>query len=273
MTQGTPYKLTLSTAFDAYLVVFAGAGCQAATIDGDCASKGVSGDVLAVASTGKTLTFAPKTSGPVYIAVDSTDTTAAYYGYFKLEVKEVVPPVVPTFTAPFSFDFENDCKGLAAMEDWECGKFSFSAGANCDGSETPPAAAHSGSFMWGTKLNDCYSPLGNADSACSAVTTADDSILSFKVTIPSSWTKAELSYWSYLDVLTDYDWGELRIEGAAVKQLCKTGDYPEPPAWVKETVDLKPHIGKTVTVAFHFSATTVVNYAGWYIDDLAVSGQ
>ncbi len=275
MTAGIPYKLSLATAFDGYLVVFSGAAsCQAGAIDTDCASAGATGQVLAVSNTQKTLVFTPKTTGAYYLAVESTDVKTGYYGYFKLDVKEVVPPVLPTFTAPFSWDFETDCKGLAATEDWECGKLAFKAGPNCDGSETPPTGGHAGGTgMWGTKLNDCYSPLGNNDSACSATDPTDDSILSFKVTLPSSWKSAELSYWSYLDVMVGFDWGELRIDGTPVKQLCKTGDAPEPAAWVQEKVNLTPYLGKTITLAFHFSASSVVNYSGWYLDDLAVSGQ
>lgn len=275
MTAAVPYKLTLATAFDGYLVVFSGAAtCQASAIDSDCASAGQTGHVLAVSNTQKTLVFTPKTTGAYYLAVESSDLKNGYYGYFKLDVKEVVPPVQPTFTAPFAWDFESDCKGLAATEDWECGKLAFKAGPNCDGSETPPSGGHAGGTgMWGTKLNDCYSPLGNNDSACSAVDTTDDSVLSFKVTIPAGWTSAELSYWSYLDVMVGFDWGELRIDGTPVKQLCKSGDAPEPAAWVQEKVSLTPYIGKTITVAFHFSASSVVNYSGWYLDDLAVSGQ
>ena len=36
-------------------------------------------------------------------------------------------------------------------------------------------------------------------------------------------------------------------------------------------INLKQQIGKKVTVEFHFMATTVVQYAGWYIDNLAVT--
>jgi hypothetical protein len=33
---------------------------------------------------------------------------------------------------------------------------------------------------------------------------------------------------------------------------------------------LDSYVGKTVSITFHFYATTVVNYSGWYIDDLSI---
>jgi hypothetical protein len=204
--------------------------------------------------------------------VDSTSASNA--GSFTLKVSEFN---VPTFTAPVSWDFESSCQGLAATGDWECGQINFSAGSNCDSSGyLPPTAGASGSGkgMWGTKLNDCYSPLGNntgsSSTSCSNTTPSDDSILSFKVTIPSGWSTATMTYYSWDDVNGYFDWMEIRVNNTSVKTFCNP--TTKPTAWVKNTVDLSTYAGQTITVAFHFMASTVVQYAGWYIDDLSISG-
>lgn len=176
-------------------------------------------------------------------------------------------PVVPT--APFTLDFEQSSGGLSGTKDWEWGKIAFQAGANCSGSTPdPPTAGHSGTGMWGTKLNDCYSPLGNADSSCSNVDTTDDSILTLKFKLPQSFTTANLTYWEWADYFLSYDWTEVYVNGQVAVQHCSGSATA---AWTKRVINLDSLIGTTVTVEFHFMATTVVQYAGWYIDDVTVS--
>jgi hypothetical protein len=274
LTATTSYRMILTSTFSAYLAIFSSAAaCQPAGIDQDCGSAGKTGDKLAVPSTSKIIAFTPSTTGTYYLVVDSQKSSVVNAGYFKLAVVELVPPVVPTFTAPFTWDFETDCKGLGATGDWECGKLSWSPGPNCTGSETPPMAGHSGLGMWGTKLNDCYSPLNNAATPCLNTDPFDDSTLSFKVSIPASWTSAELTYFSWDDYFLSYDWTEVRIDGTPVKQTCKSGAVPDPPVWTKNTVDLTPYLGKSITVEFHFMASDSTNLAGWYLDDLSVTGK
>ncbi len=178
-------------------------------------------------------------------------------------------PTVPTFKAPLSWDFDGPvCTKLAKTGDWQCGKISFVAGADCSSLAKAPTAGHSGQGMYGTVLNDCYTPRGNAADSCSNKSTTDDSILSFKVSLPASWTTATLTFYSWDDYFTTFDWAEIRVNGGVEWQNCTTqGAF-----WTKRTVDLSAFKGTTVTIAFHFMATASVNYAGWYIDDLSVSG-
>ena len=176
-------------------------------------------------------------------------------------------PVVPT--APFTLDFEQSNGGLTGTKDWEWGKIAFQAGANCSGSTPdPPTAGHSGTGMWGTKLNDCYSPLGNADYSCSNADTTDDSVLTLKFQLPQSFTTANLAYWEWTDYFLSYDWTEVYVNGQVALQHCSGSATA---AWTKRVINLDSFIGKTVTVELHFMATTVVQYAGWYIDDISVS--
>jgi len=178
---------------------------------------------------------------------------------------------VVTLTAPFFLDFELQGGGLAGTRDWEWGQLAFKAGKNCDvTSYYPPSAAHSGKGMWGTKLNDCYSPLDNAKDACSNTSTTDDSVLSFRVKIPANLPNPRLSFWEWADYFLPFDWTEIRIDGKVLQQVC-TGSLTVPPVWTKKTIDLKPYSGKTITVGLHFMASAVVNHSGWYVDDLSAN--
>lgn len=69
----------------------------------------------------------------------------------------------------------------------------------------------------------------------------------------------------------NFDWGEVYANGTVVFQHCGTG-YVPPTAWVQQVVDLTPFVGGSVTIEFHMMSSTVVAYAGWYIDDLQVNG-
>jgi len=179
-----------------------------------------------------------------------------------------------TLGAPFTLDFELANGGLTGTKDWEWGKIgTWAPTSNCDSTSStePPSTGHSGTGVWATKLNDCYSPLGNASSTCTNSNTTDDSILSFKVKIPSNWTSASMTFWEWFDLFLTFDWGEIRVDGVVVNQNC-SGSKAAPVVWTQKTVNMTPYIGKTVTVAFHMMATSVVQYAGWYIDDLSITG-
>jgi hypothetical protein len=170
-------------------------------------------------------------------------------------------------------DFESDNGGMTPSLDWEWGTFAWAPGANCGTySNVPPSAPYSGTNMWGSVLNDCYNGLGNnsGSSTCTNDNPVDDSILTLTVDL-SGYTDAQLSWWEWLDLFMDFDWGEVYVDGTVVFQHCGAG-YTAPTAWVQQVVDLTPYVGSTVTIEFHQMASTVVNYAGWYIDDLEVSG-
>ena len=97
-----------------------------------------------------------------------------------------------------------------------------------------PTVAHSGTQMWGTVLNDCYTALANSDgfsSGCDNMLPNDDSILSFKVNIPATWTTAaELKYWSWEDIYGN-DWFEVRINGEAVAATTVCPSQEKDPGW------------------------------------------
>jgi hypothetical protein len=173
--------------------------------------------------------------------------------------------------APFLLDFESDSGNLVATRDWEWGHLAFVRGPGCEASAAPPAAGHSGTGMWGTVLNDCHHGLGNATDPCKNLTIADDSILTLRLALPATLKTATLTFWEWTDFFLPFDWNEIRVDGKVFRQTC-SGNYLRPTVWAKQSLDLSAHVGKTITVSFHFMASSVVNLAGWYIDDLEVSG-
>lgn len=169
----------------------------------------------------------------------------------------------------FFEDFEADDGGFLGSLDWEWGDFAW-VGANCNSNNFPPPGAYSGSRMWGTVLNDCYVDRGNNTGydSCINGNTADDSILTFDVDL-TGYADATLSFYEWFDLFLTWDWAEVYVNGTVVFQHCGTA-FVQPTEWVLQTIDLTPYTGGLVTIDFHMMASSVVNHAGWYIDDVRV---
>ncbi|HPQ39525.1 MAG TPA: hypothetical protein PLV45_04055, partial [bacterium] len=167
----------------------------------------------------------------------------------------------------FFEDFETGDGGLIGTLDWEWGNYSW-IGGNCYGENYPPPSAYSGTHMWGTVLAYCYSDLGNNSGydTCMNGNPSDDSILSFDVDL-TGYDDATMEFYEWIDLFLNWDWAEVYANGNVVFQHCGGGFSP-PSSWVQRTVDLTPYAGDTVTIEFHMMASSVVNHAGWYIDDL-----
>ena len=203
-------------------------------------------------------------------------------------------PVLITHQAPVKLTFEGNVTGqvgksggLIGTKDWEW-KPTIAFNKNhskCDGSPTGPTKGKSGTGMWGTNINGCHSGLGNdatnSSGTCTNKTITDDHILRFRVSIPGNWTLVDLVFYHWVDINYPHDWHEILIDdGTGVKPLKTKSDTVQgqyckstpttPKDWVKENFYLDAYVGKTVTISFHFMDTTVVNKAGWYIDDLEV---
>jgi len=167
-------------------------------------------------------------------------------------------------------DFESDNGGMTGTLDWEWGVYSW-VGDNCyNENNVPPPSAHSGTGMWGTKLNQCYSDLGNNSGfdTCVNGNTDDDSILSFTVDLTEI-AGAQLIWWEWYDLYGTWDWAEVYANDEVVFQKCGVG-WVAPTSWVKQVVDLTPFAGGVVTIEFHMMASSVVNFSGWFIDDVEV---
>ena len=122
-------------------------------------------------------------------------------------------------------------------------------------SEKPPLTAYSGTGLWGTKM---YTPYTNAGGF---------SRLS-KIHNFSSLTNPTISWRSWEQVFGSFDYCQLRVNGNLV--WGPSWDYAAP-LWRLREVDLSAYSGlPSVNITFEMYATTVVNYAGWYIDDVLI---
>ena len=169
----------------------------------------------------------------------------------------------------YSSMFETYNGALKSWGDWQWGLYKFAAGKNCDSSKNPPPGAHSGVKMWGTVLNDCHSGAGNATAACNNTNPKNNSILRLELKIPAGCKQAFVEWWEYNDYFLNFDWAEVRIDGKVIHQNCDSSQVPQK-QWVKRVINISSYLGKHIGLEFHFLATGVINYSGWYIDDLVI---
>ncbi len=157
------------------------------------------------------------------------------------------------------FDFETDNGGWvgSGYGDWEwsnnynVANFTYSYTGT---SVIPPAAAHSGDGMWGTKMLTNYSNSG----AFSYLTLTADL---------AGFTAPQIRFWSWENTFGNFDYCQLAINGTLV--WGPSWDYSAT-QWRERVVDLSAYAGQQVTIQFQMFATTSVNYAGWYIDDIYI---
>jgi hypothetical protein len=168
-------------------------------------------------------------------------------------------------------NFEADNGGMIPSRDWTWGVYAWN-GASCDSANYPPPSAFSGTHMWGTRLNDCYQNLGNNSGygTCSNTNPADDSILTLSIDL-TNYGNASLSWWEWYDLFSQWDWAEVYANGTPILQHCEP-TFVQPTTWVQQVIDLTPYAGGMLTLEFHMLASTVVNHAGWFIDNLAITG-
>ncbi len=172
----------------------------------------------------------------------------------------------------YAWDFEGDDGGFAVDgPDWEWGEPTYG-----------PGGAYSGANVWATKLGASYSSSSNSMLDLPAVT------------VPTSQPNAVLTWWQWYYTENNYDGANVKIstDGGATWSIlqpdigyvgtasggnagiagepCFTGNAHQ--SWEKVTVDLTPYVGQAVMIRFHFGSDSSVNYAGWYIDDVAIMG-
>jgi len=183
------------------------------------------------------------------------------------KAKNVPVNMVITQTAKFlEEDFEANDGGYTVTGDvWEWG--------------TPlhgPSAAHSGSYCWGTNLDDCYPNNANAK------------LDSSPITLPIG---ATLKFWHWYSIETSWDGCNVKIStdgGTSWTVITPIGGYigtansanplyPEPiftgtgqQYWEEETFDLAAYEGMTVKLRFDFGSDGSVYYPGYFIDDVSI---
>jgi len=119
---------------------------------------------------------------------------------------------------------------------------------------TPPPTAHSGTGMWGTKLLTNY----NNSGAFSYLTQTIDL---------SGFTNPQLSFWSWENAFGNFDYCQVAVNGTVV--WGPSWDYAAT-QWRQRVINLSAYENQSVVIQFQFYATTTVNYAGWYIDDIYI---
>ncbi len=153
------------------------------------------------------------------------------------------------------YDFEADDGGFTGTVDWEWGTNYSWVGAACDGVSYPPPGAFSGVGMWATVLNDCHANTGTFSN------------LSFSADLTGQ-SSAILQWWDWYDVFEPFDYGEVYVNNTLVYD--RATSYVIPTEWEMHEVDLTPFVGDVIDIEFRMFATTVINRAGWYIDDVLV---
>ena len=161
----------------------------------------------------------------------------------------------------YETDFELGNGGFVegGFGDWEYGNIPMMLlDSTCTSSFTDPIGAHSGSQGWGTVLRDCYANSG------------DTSFVGLNVDLSDpNYTGAEVRWWQWYEVFTSFDYLFVRVNG---DQLYLNNSTQLTPVWEEQVLDLTPYLGlSSVQIDFHLFATTVVNKAGWYLDDVSVT--
>ena len=170
---------------------------------------------------------------------------------------------VPVVVDYYFFDFENnDGEWLPTANwdpvgDWEwtdaydANDWYFSGSNNA----VPPPLAHSGSGLWGTKINTNHSNSGGF------------SYLE-KTFDLSGYNSTVLCFYSWNNTYGQFDYGQVRVNGMIV--WGPSWDHQDT-HWNLVEIDLSLYDGlPEVTIIFEHFATTTINYAGWYIDDVYV---
>lgn len=174
--------------------------------------------------------------------------------------REVICPVGVVPTTLYFSDFEADDGGWSGGGDapWEHGAPVTGVLDDCDNvDEDEPAGAFSGSNVWATNLDGCYANSGT------------ESLLSRTFDFSAISGPIAMTWWNWYEVFVPFDMAEMRANGDILFEVTTTTPTVD---YVQETVDLSAYAGSSgVTLDFRLFATTVVNRAGWYIDDVKIT--
>jgi len=163
-------------------------------------------------------------------------------------------------TEPVGFyDFEIYDGGWIATADWDpVGDWAWTNEYdvnNYTGLNNPPPTAHSGTGLWATVPNGDYTNSGGYSHLTKTVDFDDIE-------------DAFMSFWFWSDIYGSWDYCDVSVNGDI---LLTIDTYPGT-AWEFAELDLSAYDGfSDVEIVFEFYATTVVNRAGLYIDDVEIS--
>ena len=167
-------------------------------------------------------------------------------------------------TTGMSQDFENDngnFQPVPVSNGWEWGSSSA-------------VPAHSGTKLWGTRLNSNYSANAN-----------------YTLSTPSIYIGADfgLEFWHYFETEANYDGGNVQVStdsGSTWQVLQPAGGYTNAQlnslngpgfsgssnGWIKSTFPLSAYGNQSVKFRFVFASDGGTHNQGWFIDDVRTSG-
>lgn len=171
------------------------------------------------------------------------------------------------FTLKPAWDFESSSESLISSAGWEWGADS-------------QTGAHSGTKVWGTKLNASYANCAD-----------------YKLDLPPLdlrfYEAARLHFWHWYKTESGYDGGNVQVStdaGATWTVAQPVGGYPSAmtgscnavagqqgfvgtkATWTESVVDLSSYAGGSIRVRFRFGSDGGVTDRGWYIDDISLEG-
>jgi hypothetical protein len=171
-----------------------------------------------------------------------------------------------------TFNFEFDTVGFYSNGDWQWG-------APVNG----PQLAYEGEKVWGTLLNNTYS---NGPGLSELVLPEIDL---------SGFNHAQLEFWHWYDIETQFDGGNIKIRSAQQPEwrivvpvegydVVIDTSFGNPMAgqtgfsgvnhdWIPARFNLDRYLGEQVELKFDFGADVTESGLGWYIDLLSVSDQ
>ncbi|MBW6516173.1 MAG: carboxypeptidase regulatory-like domain-containing protein [Candidatus Cloacimonetes bacterium] len=161
------------------------------------------------------------------------------------------------------FNFDHNDGGWLPTANWDpVGDWEWTSEYDVDNwynsgsfNATPPPNAYSGTGLWGTKINTNHTNSGGFSYLSKTVDLSGfiDTILCFQ-----SWNN---SYGSF-------DYGQVRVDGEIVWGPSWNHQNTE---WQEVIIDLSAYDGfSQVEIIFEHYASTTINYAGWYIDDVFI---
>lgn len=156
----------------------------------------------------------------------------------------------------YSSDFEVDDGGWASTNEWEWGAVSTTpTELDCSTTATFPPGANSGDNAWATDLDDCH------DASLTSVLSQTFDLTAVSGNVMFCWSEWVDSGGNTFDMALVHANGDQLYLSSGTEH-----------AWIEQCVNLDAYSGMaSVTMDFTFIATTVVERAGWYIDDVSIT--
>jgi len=256
-------------------------GIDGTVTDSDTGNPLVGAEINAISDGGYEYTEITDNNGYyniVDVVAETYDVYCSFPNYPTGIVEDVVVVDGAVITVDFALegyaywnDFENDDGGLISDNPagWQWGAFT-----------SGPMAGYSGTNGWGTVIGGLY-PAGSDFKL--------DTPVPFFVESPL----AELMFWHWYDIEAGFDGGNVKVSsdgGNSWTVITPNIGYPgtantanplsgEPifdghnqMFWEEVIFDLSAYQGQSIIMRWHFGSDASVQYPGWYIDDVSISG-